>query len=530
MKRKILVALIALLVVFLSVIAYWQMKPKKEPDIISLDTNGDNLTDYQISFRGPSSLVWESLPENNKKYKFVTEDIYTYQITDNGKDAGKIILTLRQIEKKDVMYFLKYEPGLPVENLRVVITAVNEVARGGRNGRIQIKGRQLLYGKTITNTNSFWGIFDIYRTFGENLPLNAVFLDSPTHHVRLGLVDVYKPLKNMVREEHFEKSMPIVVSRVNENLNYIIPLPKEKGYFVENWGILGNSPLVDWQNPSAVNDARVGDLVRYRKLSTDGIYYLTPWNYYPTEKTAFWLNPASTYHVAGLFSKQDGGSYFRDIAISSMYSVIETQTKDFYWVSSPRSDWLYQDYGIPEGFYDTRFNTDVALYLLNMYEKTGEKMALESSSNYAEFLRKYVVEQGIATAGGGMLVPDYFKQGTGHKKTNVSLNHLVAEMNFLLKLYTVDKDFNNLKVANLIRQAVRDTGRSWIRPDGNLHYAYLGSGKFGMEDYPLITLNDLRVAQKLIQQTSENGKPDEIFQMLINAKEAFLRKNNMPIK
>ncbi|HWI55102.1 MAG TPA: hypothetical protein VNT57_05390, partial [Desulfobacteria bacterium] len=325
-------------------------------------------------------------------------------------------------------------------------------------------------------------------------------------------------------------SLPIKVSRVETDVNYTIIFPREPGYFVENWGILGNSPLIDWSDPSAVNAARMGDLVRYRKLSTDGIYYLTPWNYYPSEKTAFWLNPASTYHVAGMFSRYDSGSYFRDIAMASMYSAIETQTKDYYWVSTPRSDWLYQDYGIPSGFYDTRFNTDVSEYLLDMYKKTGEKLALEAAENYATWLRNYVNEQGIPTSGGGMLVPDYFKKGFAHKKANVSLNHLVAEMNFLYKLYLMNNDFANYKTAELIRRGVRDTGRNWIRADGDLHYAYLGEGKYGMQDYPLLTLNDLRLGQRLIKEANKNGQSDDVFQMLIKAKENYLIKNNKPIR
>lgn len=500
-----------------------------EPETVDLDTNGDGEVDYRIGFRGPGSLKW-NLNKQKTDFKFMTETIYTYQLEENGAKVGTVSLTLRQIEEKDVIYYLKYEHNKPIANLRAIITSVNECARTGRNGATKITGHQIKYGSAITSQNSSWGAFDLSYTSGEELPLNAVFLDSPTHHLRLGLVDVFKPLKNKVRQEHIEKSLPIKVSRIETDINYTIFFPSEPGYFTENWGILGNSPLIEWDKPAAVNAARTGDLVRYRKLSTDGIYYLTPWNYYPSEKTAFWLNPASTYHVAGMFSKYDSGSYFRDIAIASMYSAIETQTKDHYWVSTPRSDWLYQDYGVPSGFYDTRFNTDVSVYLLDMYEKTGEKLALEAVENYATWLRNYVTEQGIPTSGGGMLVPDYFKKDYAHKKTNVSLNHLVSEMNFLYRLYLTNKDFANFKSAELIRQGVRDTGRNWIRADGNLHYAYLGEGKYGMQDYPLLTLNDLRLGHKLIKETSKNNQGDDVFQMLIKAKENYLIKNNKPIR
>ncbi len=529
MKRKKLLILVVTIILLLTFAATAIFADGDEPQAVDLDTNGDGAIDYRISFRGPGSVKW-SLDRQEKEYKFMSETIYTYQLKEDDEKVGTLSLTLRQIEEKDVIYYLKYEYDKPVSDLRAVITSINESARTGRNGATKIKGHLIKYGSVVTNQNSSWGTFDLSYTHGENLPLNAVFLDSPTHHLRLGLVDVFKPLKNQVRQEHIEKSLPIEVSRVETDLNYTIIFPREPGYFVENWGILGSSPLIDWTDQLAVNAAKTGDLVRYRKLSTDGIYYLTPWNYYPSEKDAFWLNPASTYHVAGMFSRYDSGSYFRDIAIVSMYSAIETQTKDHYWVSTPRSDWLYQDYGIPSGFYDTRFNTDVATYLLDMYEKTGEKLALEAAENYATWLRSYVKDQGIPTSGGGMLVPDYFKKGYKHKKTNVSLNHLVAEMNFLYKLYLTNNDFANFKIAELIRRGVRDTGRNWIRDDGNLHYAYLGDGKYGMQDYPLLTLNDLRLGQELIMKTGKDGKPDAVFEMLIKAKENYLIKNNKPIR
>lgn len=527
MKRKKLLIIIPLIILLIAAISFFIGNEGPKP--VTLDTNEDGKPDYRINFRGPSDLEWSQETEE-KEYKFMTETVHTYRLKDKGEKVGTITLTLRQLEGKDVIYYIKYEHTRPIFNLEAVISSVDEWARAGRNGAMKINGHQIKYGSSITNQTSFWGSFDIEYSHGEDLPVNAVFLDSPTHYLRIGLVDVFKPLKNQVREEHIEKSVPIAVSRVERDINYNITFPEEIGYFVENWGILSSRQLIDWSAAQAVDAARAGDLVRYRKFSTDGIYYLTPWNYYPSDKTTFWLNPASTHHVAGMFSRYDAGSYFRDIAITSMYSAIETQTKDFYWLSSPRSDWLYQEYGIPSGFYDTRFSTDVAMYLLDMYEKTGEKLALEASQNYAIWLRKYIDEQGIPTSGGGMLVPDYFKKGFTHKKTNVSLNHLVSEMNFLYRLYLIDNDFANFKSGNLIRQGVRDTGRNWIREDGDLHYAYLGEGKYGMQDYPLLTLNDLRTGQKLIKAASKDGQSDDVFQMLITAKERFLIKNNKPIR
>lgn len=488
--------------------------------VIAIDINSDGKPDYSISLQSPGQAAWLKSGSLKREHRLATEQILTYRARKEGRELGTLTLTLRRIAKEDYVYFLKYEPKEAEPGLKAVITALG--------GNPDIKGRQILYTQKISSNTSRWSTFDVIpgRPFlpAHKLPKNALFLDSPTHYLRLGLVDVYRPVFNGVRAELFEKSEPVTVTRSGGNIVYTIPLPQETGTYVENWGVLSVSPLIDWGNPEAVNDAKTGDLARYRKLSADGFYYLTPANYHPTGKNYFWRNPA--YHVAELFSGRQG-NYFKDVAISSLYSAIETRTPGHYWVTQPRSDWLYRDYDIPEGFYDTRFSTDAALFLLHMYQKYGDASALRAARDYAAWLRKYVKDQGIPTMGGGMLVPDYIKPGLNHKKTHVSLNHLVTEMNFLYEIYLIEKNTADLNTANLIRQAVRDTGRNWIRPDYNLHYAYI-NGKYGMQDYPLLTLNDLRLSQRLIKKVS--GKDDEVFQMLIEAKEIYLRKNNMPLK
>lgn len=492
--------------------------------ITRLDVNNNGKTDYVLSIAGPRTLKWEISGDTTKDYQLETEKLLVYTARQNNQGIGSLRVILRRMEKGDYFYLIRYDFKQAVPGIKAIVTAVD--------ANPQVTGHQLIYPREISNTSSQWNTFSVSPGGSlspeHKLPKNTVFLDSSTHYIRLGLVDVFKPLKNNVRDERFDKTPQAAVKKSGSNIDYILPLPQEQGCFAETWGILSKSPLINWKNPSALNDAKTGDLVRFRKLSSDGIYYLTPSNYYPTGKTAFWRNPA--YHVAELFRKQPAGNYFRDIAITSIYSAIETQTREGYWISYPRSDWLYHDYGIPEGFYDTRFNTDAAIFLLNMYKQYDDTKSLEAARKYAGWLRNYAISQGIATKGGGLLVPDYYKPGIVHKKTHVSLNHLINEMNFLYKLYLVDNDDRNLKTAGMIRQAVRDTGTNWIKPNGDLYYAYMGSGKYGMEDYPLVTLKDLRSSQNLIKEITDSSSGDPVFQKLLAAKETYLKKNNMPLQ
>ncbi|PKM83299.1 MAG: hypothetical protein CVU89_00650 [Firmicutes bacterium HGW-Firmicutes-14] len=515
--------LIPLVFTCLLIIGIWALNsPPNRVEIARLDTDNDGRHDYKISLQGPKTIEWVKSGTSAKKHDLSTEETLVYEAREGSQSLGALTLTLKRIRNTDYIYFIKYENKRTVPDVKAIITALNSSP--------EIKGHQIIYPRQIDNQSSEWNSFEVSpggRFSPEHrLPKNAVFLDSSSHYLRLGLVDIFKPLKNRVKLELFEKSKPISILRQGDAILYTIPLPPEPGTYAETWGILGSSPLIDWDNPSAVSAAKRGDLVRFRKLATDGTYYLTPWNYYPTEKTAFWPNPAN--HVAELFRRQDGGSYFTDISVSSMYTAIQAQNRDGFWPTYPRSDWLFKDYRIPEGFYDTRFNTDAALFLLHMYSQAGDKKSLEAAQKYGSWLRKYIQEQGIPTSGGGMLVPDYFKPGVKHQKSHVSLNHLVTEMNFLYELYGVDQDELNLKAGDLIRQAVRDTGENWIKPDGDLHYAYLSGGKYGMQDYPLITLNDLKLSQKLIKQVT--GREDSVFGKLIESKENYLVKNGMPLE
>ena len=257
------------------------------------------------------------------------------------------------------------------------------------------------------------------------------------------------------------------------------------------------------------------------------------------------------------------------MAIVSMNHNLQQQTEAGYWITSPQSNWLYEDYGVAAGFYDTRFSTDAAMFLLDMYqyysdqleqdvqqaeqkesalteeyqqdkpvdesidelidEKQAELLRVrEAVASYADFLIWFAKAHSFTTTNGGLLVQDYFHPTIPHQPTHVSLNHLVTEMNFLLQyiaLGDVENSDQYLQIAKRIHQAVLDTGLDWVKPNSDLWYAFLPDRTYGLMDYPHLTRNDLRLSVSLM----ENVWPgqDDMFKKLIYFKEKYLQENGM---
>ena len=139
---------------------------------------------------------------------------------------------------------------------------------------------------------------------------------------------------------------------------------------------------------------------------------------------------------------------------------------------------------------------------------------------YADFL----VEQAkngniIEVPKGGYFVTDYYSPQQ-IKKTHVSLNHALGEMNFLLEAYQQTKEESYLDVARNMRRGIENTGEKWLRENGDLWYQVNGDFIFEGTDYPLLTLEDLLKSQQSWEAVGE--KRSEIFDRLIRSKAEYL--------
>jgi hypothetical protein len=435
---------------------------------------------------------------------------------------------------------------------------------------------QITYTDAINNTTSQWASIqsnDFSQPMATRsdtfvLPKTTVF----SNNMRFGMVDVYTLLDANVIVENLELSPTTSLTKLTEGRKWTakLPLPKSDTHqtLTEHWGIISLnrlSPFTQSQDPIIAEDIRIADLNRFRKLRTDGIYYEVPSSYVPYAPRAYWRVPAE--HIGQRFissiqnqekrGQQVLNSYLETLSIMSLNHSLPQQNNEGFWITEPKSRWLYDDYGIEAGFYDTRFSTDAALFIMDMYRYYKDKnkegipyMSPDESSRlmvsqkkYADFLIWYGDRYSFVTKNGGLLLQDYFHPTVAHAPTHVSLNHLVTEMNFLLS-YSLLLDSLNyrhlktdssetiqkypyLELASKIRTAVHDTGTHWIKDNHDLWYAYMPDGSYGLQDYPRLTRNDLIISFHLLETVF--GEKDPLFQMLIQSKDNYLTQTNQPL-
>ncbi|CAM3360020.1 hypothetical protein HYSC106933_01400 [Hydrogenibacillus schlegelii] len=300
------------------------------------------------------------------------------------------------------------------------------------------------------------------------------------------------------------------------------------GERLDAWALLRTkaaaAPFVDWADGDAREILRLADFDRERPWTIEGPRYRTPDGYTPHCDRCYYVNPAQ--HIGEkLLQLMDRGTFFRDVVLLALDNAVRTQNAAGYWPITTRSEWLYRDYGIGPGYYDTRWSTDAALFLLEGYRTFGDEAYLQAAERYGNFLIDFVREHHDPTPSGGALVYDYGHPDRPEVRTHTSLNHLLAEMNFLYLLFEAAGRADARSAADRLLRAVEDTADRWPKANGDLHYARLPDGSFGLEDYPTLTLKDLRLSQAIV--TRITGRPSAALAALIEQKESYLARRGI---
>ncbi len=476
-----------------------------------------------------------------------TEYRFPLNITLDDRHVATAEVCMRYIENGDLLYFFSGGEA-DISDGDVLRLRWNVTERTIDPSR---EVSYITYGEKIDNATSQWvhQLLPVYASaLAEGMTVELPMASMYTDKIRFGIVDVFTKLENNVFVEHIDLSTVNQVTVFDNRNVWTAELPLyDQGLQMqtEHWGVLSGDLLFNGNAESKdYEDIRVADLDRFRKMRVDGIYYEVPDSYVPYEPRAFWRVPAE--HIGQRFirsirEQEESGerkyssSYLETLAIASMNHSLGQQTDGGYWLTLPQSNWLYGDYGVAAGFYDTRFSTDAALFLLDMSQSYDLPEVFEAVTDYADFLLWYAENHSFETENGGVLIEDYFHPTIAHQPTHVSLNHLVTEMNFLL-LY--DKELRRqqgaqideayLQLAGKIRQAVYDTGLAWVKENADLWYAYLPDGTYGLQDYPHLTRNDLRLSVSLMQDHWEDTE-DNMFRKLIYYKERYLKENGFPM-
>ena len=219
------------------------------------------------------------------------------------------------------------------------------------------------------------------------------------------------------------------------------------------------------------------------RLTLDGYYYTTPGDYTPSGENCYYRIPAA--YIASKLACRSDSLHGYQMATA----MLDLQQAHYYpqgfLPTCPESGWLSRDYGIGPGFYDTRFNTDIAMAYLALGRELGIETFTRQAMEYAAYLVNHAKNHAVST-GDGILVDDY-AHPDGNSPTHCSLNHQLAEILFLLQTEDTAAESTALRML----RGVEETEEHWVREDGNLHYARFPDGAYGDEDYPYLTYNDL---------------------------------------
>lgn len=297
------------------------------------------------------------------------------------------------------------------------------------------------------------------------------------------------------------------------------------GAFSDSLALTSEQLLFDWNDSDTLTHWQNYRFTDDNRWCFDGYYYTAPPEYYPLGDNYFHALPGAYITCKIVRVPEDGACRMLGI---SMLDVMRRQQNELGFIPSRAgSTWLKNDYGIEPGYYDTRFNTDLWLAVVNAAENYGVTEWLPQAQRYADFLVDYAENHhSSVTTGDALLVQDYWHPD-GSKPTHTSLNHHSAEAIFLYRLAASIGEERYALVADRMVRGIDQTVSRWIRPDGNLHYSLSPAGVGGGADYPYLTYNDLAELQRLY--VKRFGSPDAAIQTLAQTKLNWMQKNHVVI-
>jgi hypothetical protein len=326
---------------------------------------------------------------------------------------------------------------------------------------------------------------------------------------RVGKVAIGKYVKNGFK---VLKQLDISEKNISININ-----PGETLFY---WYLEGKGTAVDdkyifnWTS-----------LFKNRILTPEGIYSV-PIAGYDTE--GWFLNPSLYWEYAVLNGYYGGNNVWlrKDLGWAFYYYpqllclvYIPLISKDGVIYTKPTSSYLKNLYGFGELFYDTRFNTDSADFLVQVGKTVGEPADIWAARKYQDYFLKHAARY-HHTIGSGLLIADYSWNQKPSVITHASLNHNLAEINFLLRL----GDPNGISLAKQILEAIKGGTYQWISPEKDLYYAYYDHNDYHGKDYKTLTLRDLDTTKQLLSNYSWGNVYLPAIEYLINIKSQYISR------
>lgn len=376
--------------------------------------------------------------------------------------------------------------------------------------------------------------YDIASKKWKTIALAEGTLPSGMYFIKTGSSEsiFITPQAYRSRENGMIESVPasdgaMRVSKQNGRSYITVSVPAlSQGMFCDFTALCSGSALVNWNDAFDVSKWENYRFTDDNRWCYDGYYYKTPSNYIPSGTNYFYKLPAA--HITGKMARNKNDAASRAFSLAMIDVMKARYNSSGYIPSENGSQWLQSTYNIGKGYYDTRFNTDFALAMINAGENFGAKQLIDDAAVYGKFLVSYAAKQHYTVGSGeseGWLVDDYWNENGSPKRTHVSLNHHTAEAVFLYRLADATGDASYAQTAEKMVKGIENTAAKWIMPDGNLYYSYGNNGRMITGDYPYLTYNDLLELQRL--WTKRHGAANEAVSKLMASKLAWMNKNGI---
>lgn len=449
------------------------------------------------------------------------DEVFEFQVQRKGEMMGDLEIVIREIDNGDQYVFSRFKR-LTEEDVKIPLTLLFEGQKDYTYHQFDEELDQehdRVFG--IDHTSNVKGLYEMdhYQLF---LSQNYISTEETL---------TYENGQESVLRELVNEDKNIAVDVKKGNLVYTVELRTTGNeQFSENWFLLSEEPLfsTDTKRNEYKNNTNHEFISSRKWLTSTGPYTKLPWSVEPSTKLAYGRNLVV---VQGLpfvksYEKSPERLYY-DMIVNSVNYVWDFKEDTDLWETEYTSTWLKNDYGIIAPYTDTRHNENVALFLSRAGDILDNPTLKEHYLLYADFLSMQEEIGNILSTENGYYILDYYSE-VQTKKTHVSLNHALGEMNYLFNAYKQTNNEDYLQVALKIKQAVEDQGLEWINPEnGDLWYQINGDYSFEGKDYDTLTLTDLLVSINYYEEF--DLLYSDIYDKLIASKVAYIIENEIEI-
>lgn len=348
----------------------------------------------------------------------------------------------------------------------------------------------------------------------------CIYLDDENTHVWLYIPQQYRKMEQSCLEYLPEQEGYLQVTELTDG--YLVRMyarPTRENCVADYLVTASTLPLFPWDSEAMEFLKEYTMKYRNGKWCYDAYYYPSPATYRPTGRYVFYRNTAA-YHIGKLEERAEQYPGCRYLVTALLHNMKDLYNEAGFIPQENESSWLTEDYGIGSGYYDTRWNSDLMETWLHQCRLTGDETSRAVIGRYMDYYLQYAGEHHWETASGGWLVQDYWHPAGG-EPTHCSLNHQLAELCVARQAAELLERPELAELADRMLLGVTDHGTAWLREDGDLHYAYLPDGTFGLADYPYLTYNDLLRTQEML------AARDPVLQMLMDSKKDWMDRNNI---